>query len=342
MSETTVSEAAEPGETRSEATEPATTSPAPKRLGLKGYRKYLWLFIVLTVGSLWGVVTLYIIDYELMASILGSLEATTSPVVIIVLHTPAIAALAVLLWYDGWRGVANYLRTWVPRKKDLPWIPVLMGLMLLYIFVVRWVCQLFGIEVPAEPMTFVDGLVRFLELFYMEIGMVAIAIGWFGFFLPLMHRATGSRIGAGALTGLGIGIFIAPGYLLESFEQATAWTVYTAQLCVLGIGMALLLSRMKGNTLFFLLPFWVSASGSHFGLYIFMVDTQYVQIALFTLLVFVLYFVLRAQGGGRLEPIHTFPEYLENEYTTRVGAPFPGKGDRSKELAAAREKVESA
>lgn len=334
MSKTDVPTTAKPRSSRTESAPTTTPSAAePKKLGLKGYGKYLWTYVALTIGLMWGVIALYLPDYERMAAILGELE-TTSPIVIFLLHSPAIAAFVVLLWYDGWRGVANYLRTWVPRRKDLPWIPVLMGLMLLYIFAVRWVCQLVGIEVPPNPMGFGEGVVRFLELFYLEVGMVAIGIGWFGFLLPLMHRATGSRIAAGALTGLGIGLFVAPGNVLSSFELATAWPLYTAQLCVLGIGMSLLMSKMKGNTLFFLLPFWVSASGSHFGLYIFAKDTQVVQIALFTVLVFVLYFVLKAQGGGRLEPVHTFPEYLENAYTTRVGAPFPGKGDRSRELAA--------
>ncbi|GAB4084607.1 hypothetical protein GCM10028784_12370 [Myceligenerans cantabricum] len=337
MSEATVSSTAEPGQTRSEAAEPATTSPGgnkkTEKLGLKGYGKYVWFFLVLTIGSLWGTVAAYLLNYDFMVATLGEME-TTSPVVILVLHMPGIAAIAVLLWYDGWRGVANFFRTWVPRKQELPWIPVLLGLMLLYIFAVRWLSQLFGIEVPPDPMSFGEGALRFLELFYMEVGMVAIGIGFFGFFLPLMHRATGSRIWAGVLTGVAIGVFVAPSYLVGSLEQATIWPLYTAQLCVLGIGMSLLMSKMKGSTLFFILPFWMSASGSHFGLYIFAADTQWVQISLFGILVLVLYFVLKAQGGGRLEPIHTFPEYLENEYTTRVGAPFPGKGDRSKQDAA--------
>jgi hypothetical protein len=340
VSDAAVSSTAGSENARPEAVEPPATPSAGKRqkLGLKGYGKYLWLYVALSIGVMWGVVALYLPDYEYMAGILGELE-TTSPVVILVLHSPAIAAFVVLACYDGWRGVANYLRTWVPRTKDLVWIPVLMGLMLLYIFAVRWGCQLLGIEVPPQTKGFGEGLVRFLQLIYLEVGMVAIAIGWFGFFLPLMHRATGSHIRAGALTGLGIGLFVAPGNVFASFELATAWPVYTAQLCVLGIGMSLLMSKMKGNTLFFLLPFWVSASGSHLGLYIFARETQYVQIVLFTMLVFALYLVLKAQGGGKLEPIHTFPEYLENEYTTRVGAPLPGEGDRSRELAAHRPKA---
>lgn len=328
MSETTAAASAE----AAEATAPSPGTKA--KLGIAGYRKYVWLFLVLTIGSLWGTIAAYLFAEDFMLSVFGEME-TTKPLGIFVLHMPGIAAIAVLLWYDGWRGVANFFRTWVPRRKDLVWIPVLLGLMLLYIFAVRWICQAFGIDVPPDPMSFGEGAVRFLELFYAEVGMVAIAIGFFGFFLPLMHRATGSRIWGGVLTGVAIGVFVAPGYLLASLEQATIWPLYTAQLCTLGIGMSLLMSRMKGSTLFFILPFWMSASGSHFGLYYFQADTQWVQITLFTALVFALYFYLRWRGRGTLPEMHTFPEYLENEYTTRQGAPFPGKGDKSKETAAA-------
>ena len=64
-------------------------------------------------------------------------------------------------------------------------------------------------------------------------------------------------------------------------------------------------------------------------MYYFAALTQLVQIALLTLLAAVLYFVLRRRGMPRL---HTFPEYLEEDYTTGVGAPLPGKGNRSRSV----------
>ena len=52
------------------------------------------------------------------------------------------------------------------------------------------------------------------------------------------------------------------------------WPLYALQLAILGVAMSLLLSRVKGNTLFFLIPFWVSASGSLWRAYYFAAATQ--------------------------------------------------------------------
>ena len=294
------------------------------------YTKYLVLFLLLTIGSVWGLSLFYLFAHETAVAVLGELELL-SPVVIVILHSPAIATLLILLHYDGGRGVANFARTLIPRRRDLIWIPALMLTMLGYIFAVRYLCVAFGVPVPPETLTPLGMALTFLRLLVMEIGMVAIAIGWFGFFLPFVQRVTGSPVVAGVATGLGIGVFVAPGNLFASFELATAWPLYVTQLCVLGVGMALLLNRMKGNVLFFLLPFWVSASGSHFKLYYFMIPTQVIQLVLFSLLVGLGYVLLRRQGQGVLDPPTSFPEYLENAYTTRVGAVLPGVGDASRE-----------
>ena len=310
-----------------------STLPAAKR-PLRPYTKYLVLFLVLTMGSVWGLTLFFGLAPDFAVGLVGELQ-TTNPVVVIILHTPMIAAILIFLLYDGMRGLANFCLSLIPRKKDLIWIPVLLVLMFGYIFALRYLCMLFGIDVPAETETPLEMVLTFLELFYMEIGMVAIAIGWFGFFLPLMHRVTKNHISAGVATGMGIAIFVAPGNIFGSFELAIAWPLYAAQLCVLCIAMSMLLSRMKGNILFFLLPFWASASGSAMQLYFFAADTQVVQLTVFAILTVILYFVLKKQApDGVLDPRHTFPEYLENEYTTRAGAVMPGIGDRSRELEA--------
>ncbi|WP_157930780.1 hypothetical protein [Glycomyces xiaoerkulensis] len=306
------------------------SSPSTRRAA-KPYAKYLVLYLILTIGSVWALTLFYLLAYDFAVDTLGEL-GLRNPVVVVILHSPAIAALLVLFLYDRWRGLANFGRSLVPRKKDLLWIPALLALMFGYIFAIRYLCILFGIDVPPEPQSPVQMVLTFLELFYMEVGMVAIAIGWFGFFLPFMHRLTGKHVSSGVLTGLGIAVFVAPGNVFASFELAIAWPLYAAQLCVLCIGMSFLLSRMKGNVLFFLLPFWASASGSAMQLYYFAIPTQFVQLTLFAVLVAALYLVLKRQaGGGELDPPFAFPGYLEREYTVRMGAVFPGSGDRSRE-----------
>lgn len=299
----------------------------------KPYLKYLVGFLVLTIGSVWGLTAFYLADFELARSVLGDLQLT-NPVVVIILHSPMIAALLVFFLYDGVRGIANFARTLVPRKGDLAWLGVLALVMLGYIFAVRFVSMLFGIDVPPDPQSAPEMLWTFLRMFIMEIGMIAITVGWYGFFLPMLHRITGGRhLLSGVLTGLGIALFVAPGNLFSSFELATAWPLYATQLSVLSVGMSYLLSRMKGNVLFFLIPFWVSASGSAMRLYYFNASTQLVQLTLFTILVVALYFVLRRQSNGKLDEPFTFPEYLENAYSKRKSAPLPGSGDRSLELS---------
>ncbi|MFD0556982.1 hypothetical protein FB566_2234 [Stackebrandtia endophytica] len=308
------------------------TAPAADKRPLKPYTKYFVLFIALTIGSVWALTLFYLAAYDFAVATLGELELR-NPVVVIILHSPAIAAFLIFLLYDGPRGLANFFRSLVPRKKDLLWIPVLLVLMFGYIFAIRYLCMLFGIDVPPETETPLEMVLTFLELFYMEIGMVAIAIGWFGFFLPLMHRITKNHITAGIATGMGIAVFVAPGNVFASFDLAIAWPLYASQLCVLCIGMSFLLSRMKGNVLFFLLPFWASASGSAMQLYYFAVPTQFVQLVVFAILATILYFVLKSQArGGELDPRHTFPEYLENSYTVRMGSVVPGVGDKSRQL----------
>lgn len=166
-----------------------------------------------------------------------------------------------------------------------------------------------------------------------EVGMVAIGIGWFGIFLPLMHRLTGSHLWSGIATGGGVAVFAAPGNLFSSFNLAMVWPLYALQLVILGVAMSLLLSRMKGNTLFFLIPFWVSVSGSLWRAYYFAAATQLVQITLLLALTGILYLVLRHQASGNMAVPHTFPEYLEQDYTVREGAILPGRGNRGSETA---------
>ncbi len=202
--------------------------------------------------------------------------------------------------------------------------------LLAYVFAVRLGCLLVGIPVPENPMQPGDMFVGFVQLLWREVGMLAICLGWFGFFLPLMHKWTRSHVWSGIATGGGIALFVAPGNAFSSFNLAIAWPLYATQLIILSITMSLLLSRMKGNVLFFLIPFWVSASGSLWRLYHFAAPTQLIQITLLVVLALTLYFVLKRSG---LPDMHTFPEYLESDYASRSGAVLAGKGNRSRETS---------
>lgn len=285
-------------------------STSPGKATQRRYRTYLVAYLVATLGSVWGLSLFYLFNYDFAVAWLGEL-GMTNPVVIVVLHSPAFATFGILLAYDGWRGVVNFLRTLIPSHREALWLPVLAAIMLAYVFAIRIGCELTGIPVPPNPMSAVEMLTGFLYLFYGEIGMVAMGIGWFGFFLPAMHRLTRSHLLSGLATGAGIAVYVAPGNLFSSFDLAIAWPLYATQLIILSIGMSYLLTRMRGNVLFFLIPFWVSASGSLWRMYYFTAYTQLIQLSLFAPLVVVLYLVLRREARGSLGLPHTFPEYLE-------------------------------
>ncbi len=292
------------------------------------YIAHMATFLALTVGSVWALTLFYLANYEFAVMTLGTLSLT-NPVVVVILNSPAIATVVILLSYDGPRGLLNFFLTLIPRRRDLLWLPALAAAMLVYVLAVHFACMAAGIPVPPEPMSPSEMFSSFLGLFFGEAGMLAIAMGWFGFFLPAMHRLTKSHLWSGVATGLGIGLFAAPGNLFSSFDLATAWPLYTLQLIILSIAMSHLLTRMKGNVLFFLVPFWVSASGSMWRMYYFTASTQLIQIALFTPMVVILCTVLSRQDRKASREPHSFPEYLENTYTTQTGAVISGKGDRS-------------
>lgn len=302
------------------------------------YARYATAYLALTVGLIWALCLVYMINYDVAVATLGELTLG-NPIVVVVLHSPAIAAFGILLAYDGPRGLLNFLRTLVPRRRDWAWLPALVVVMLAYVFAVRLGCLLVGIPVPEDPMAPGDMFVGFVQLLWREVGMLAVCVGWFGFFLPLMHKWTRSHVWSGIATGGGIALFVAPGNVFSSFELAIAWPLYATQFIILSITMSLLLSRMKGNVLFFLIPFWVSASGSLWRLYHFAAPTQFIQIALLAALALTLYFVLKRSG---LPEMHTFPEYLEADYTRRLGAVLPGKGNRSRETVVVPEACQGA
>ncbi|WP_010533488.1 hypothetical protein [Brachybacterium squillarum] len=299
---------------------------------LRAPRPLLLLFLLLGVAPVWALAVTYLVAYDLAYKTLGELTLR-NPLVIIALNATAIAGVVVLLVYDGPRALRNLLASLIPRPRDLVWVPILIAAMILYLVGVRAICSLLGIPVPAEPAPGLEKVSIWWGLFLGETGMLAIALGVFGVLLPLLQRITGDRLRAGLGTGLVLGLIVAPGNIFASFDQATAWPLYTVQFCVLGVFSSYLLSAVKGNILFFLLAFWVSASGTAMGMYYFMPLTQLVQIAVFVVFTLVLRAWLGRRTGPGMPPPHTFPEYLESRYTREQGAPIPGRGDRSRTLS---------
>ena len=276
------------------------------------YRKYLILFLGSTFGLCWGCCLLFMFFEPAMTAIFGELTLA-NPLVILALNFPSVMGLAIYCIYGKANGLKKYLRTLVPRKKDLIWFPIIVVVMVAYVMCVRLVSILFGIPVPALTNTPAQSFMIFLRNFYEEIGMLGVMFGYFGFLLPYFQRSFKSNVKAGLLTGFFLGLFVAPGYIFSSFETATSYPLYLAQMMLLSVCVSYILNETRGNVLFFLLTFWIAATGSKVQMYNFVPSAQIIQISLFLLLWAVLHFAFARKGAAKPSNgrLCVFPEFIE-------------------------------
>ena len=280
--------------------------------GKNPYRKYMIQFLVTTFGLCWGVCLLYIFFEPAMTAIFGELTLT-NPLVILGLNFPSVMGLAIYCMYGGVGGLKKYLLTLVPKRKDLIWFPIIIIAMVLFVISVRLISMLFGIPVPEITNTPMQSMMIFLRNFYEEIGMLGIMFGFFGFLLPYFQRSFHSKVKAGLLTGFLLGLFVAPGYVFSSFEAATSFPFYLVQMMALSVCVSYVLNDTRGNVLFFLLTFWIVATGSKVQLYNFVPSVQIIQISLFLILWVVLHIVFSKRDMQKLpqERLCFFPEFIE-------------------------------
>ncbi|MBR3771152.1 MAG: hypothetical protein IKL07_02675, partial [Clostridium sp.] len=206
------------------------------------YKKLFITYIAITFGVCWGICLLYVIFHDVMVSAFGEMTLT-NPLINIALNMPGIAGLFIYFLYDGAKGLKNYLKTLIPRKKDLIWFPIIAVVMTLYIFAVRYVCILFHVDVPEMTYTPAKMFHVFLGNFFGETGMIGQCCGWFGFLLPYLQAKYKNGVKAGLLTGFWFALFLAPGYVFSSFETATAYPSYVAQMMLLSVCISFVLNE---------------------------------------------------------------------------------------------------
>ena len=276
------------------------------------YRKYFIMFLVVTFGLCWGFSIIYAVFNDQIVPVLGELTLT-NPIVLIALNLPSVLGIFIYYLYGRTKGLKQYLRTLVPRKKDLIWFPIIIAVMVLYVISVRLVCMLIGIDVPEMTYGPLKMMTIFLKNFYEEIGMLGVAFGYYGFVLPYLQRVMKSNIKAGLLTGFILGMFLAPGYIFSSFETATSFPLYLLQMMLLSVCVTYVLNEVRGNVLFFIMMFWIAATGSKVQLYYFIPNVQMVQIALFAVLFVVIHFLFKAKNAGGLKQseLCVFPDFIE-------------------------------
>lgn len=278
-------------------------------------KNFLRIYLGITFGICWGICLLYGVAYSFMSSIFGELTLE-NPVVFFVMNVPGITAFLMYYLYDGLHGIKCFLLTLVPRKKDLIWIPIIIVSMIIYLICVRLLCILVGIKVPEIQYSLLQMLDIFLRNFFGETGMIGQIFGWFGFLLPYLQWKTKSSIRSGLITGFVFSMFLLPGYVFSSFETATAFPFYMVQQMLFCVCATYVINEVKGNLLFFLLAFWIAATGSKVGLYDFVPSVQIVQIGLFIVVFIILQTIFKKRNSGKKteEVLQMFPDFLyQNE-----------------------------
>ena len=272
------------------------------------YRKYLALFIAVTFGFMWGMVFLFILFEEWLTPVFGELTQF-NPLVLIALNLPSVVGLFIYVLYDGFGGLKRYLKTLIPRKKDIFWFPVIIVVMSIFAISIRLLSMLFGVDVP-QMISPVQMLLLFLRNFYEEVGMLGTMFGYFGFLLPYLQRSYKSNVIAGLLTGFIMGMFLAPG---SAFSDDTSLLLYILQWMLLSVCVSYVLCDTRCNVLFFLVTFWIACSGSRLQLYYWTTSTQIIQNSLLVLVWVALHFVFKYRNKDK--PLHErlpiFPDFIE-------------------------------
>lgn len=158
-----------------------------------------------------------------------------------------------------------------------------------------------------------ERIIVLLKNIYEETGLLGGAFGWYGFLLPYMQKRTQSSILSGLITGFIFGLFVLPGYLFSSFETGTSYPLYVVQLIIFSIFIAFIFNKTRGNVLFFIFIFWLSASGSKLQFYNFVPSVQILEIVFFGILSILIFFWYKKVRGENLNTreLCCFPEFIE-------------------------------
>lgn len=269
--------------------------------------KYLTIYLVITFGLCWGLASISMIFNDFFTKIFGE-ASFTNPIVIIALYSPSIAGLVVYGLMGGSKAIKNLLSKFIPRKKDLIWFPIVIGMFLMYIGSVHFSSIAVGFDVPEMTLTFNQMVIEVVKNLFEEAGILGGVLGWIGFLMPFFQKKYNSNIKAGLLTGLVFGIYVLPGYVITSFELAAIFPLYVIQLMLFLVFVSYMFNATNGNLLFYVILFWLISSGARLQLYYFNAQVQLLQIAFFVLSVVIIHFFMKKKNIE--QKLQVLPEYV--------------------------------
>lgn len=254
--------------------------------------KYLVMYLAMSFVTCWGIGIAYMFFADIFVPITGKLTLM-HPIAILALYSPSIAGLITYYLMGGSKAVKSVFKKLVPRKQDLFWYPVILGVFALFATSMHFGSILFGISVPEITYTPMEIVKKALWNLIEETGLIGGVFGWIAFLLPFLQAKFKNNISSALITGLTFGLWVLPGYTISSFGTQTSYLYYVIQLMVFVLFQSYIFNATKGNISFYLFSFWLAATGSRVQLYYFNSQVQLLQISYFVIAAIVIHFVFK-------------------------------------------------
>lgn len=269
--------------------------------------KYLFLYLGIAFGVSWGIGIAFTLFSNILVPITGELTLT-HPIAIVALYSPSIAGVIVYFVLGGLDGVKGLLSKLIPRKQDLIWFPILLGVFILFAATLHFGSLLFGVPVPQITYTVPQMVMKALWNFVAETGLIGGVFGWIGFLLPFLQKKFKNNILSGLLTGFLFGLWVLPGYLISSFGTTTDYLFYVVQLMFFVLFQSYVFNATDGSLLLYLFSFWLAATGSQIQLYYFNAQVQLMQIGYFVAASIIIHFVFKKINMKT--QLQVFPDFI--------------------------------
>jgi hypothetical protein len=201
-------------------------------------------FLIITFGLTWGILALYILLPDQMASAFGQLSGQ-HPLFYLAVYAPAIAAFIIITCKKGLGGVRRYLsRLLLWRCSGLWYLFLFIGIPLIFYAGSALKGNLF-----TEPFPFSTVNALVMALFFSMIKGPVEEFGWRGFALPLLQRNL-APFWAGLILGIIWGFWHLPAFLLSGTQQSSwSFAPFFAGTIAISLIATVLFNMSRGSIL---------------------------------------------------------------------------------------------
>ncbi len=171
-------------------------------------------FIGITFSWAWGILALFIFLPDQMKAMVGTLTGE-HPLFYLAVYAPAIAAIAIVIFYRGVEGLWRYLSRLLLWRCSLSWyIFLIIGIPFVFMCGSALKGNLF-----ADPFPFSSFQSLCAAIVFTAIKGPVEELGWRGFALPLLQKKL-APIWAALVLGVIWGFWHLPAFLLSGTQQS--------------------------------------------------------------------------------------------------------------------------